>query len=211
MILLAALTFAACSNEDEFQLTDYKFETGENGMLTPVNIQPFSQKDFQENILGTGWERCMEAHRVYDDGTVEKKNYYEGRMGHLQTYFFFTEEVCTMYYNSALESIPVYTPCSYAYSEETNTLAYQHINATILGYDREKGILTTLKTVTAPENEGGKGLLIESFRRITDERMEQIRSEHITNEDNLMYWFEHLTEEEYELMRSGQLEWPIGI
>lgn len=145
-ILFAALTFVACS-EDETNPTvfDYGAQLGEDKeFYLEENMQPMSVADFQNVVVNHPW-KCLESHRIIDDGSIEEEDFYLKVEGGGPYQFRLDKEnlhyiVFTSSYYPPRD-VEVVNP--YKYDEKTNKV-HSYPRLTLLSYDKESEQLTMI-------------------------------------------------------------------
>ncbi len=124
-------------------------------------------------LEGHGW-RHVESHEVRGDGTLDRKDYWEGLYGESPDQYLFTGDTVTRY--SRLEDYPLcgYTRDKYAYDEQTNRLtagSRELFKVLYVGEDALKVI-----SYNGLDAGGRKTYLYSAYRRMTDEELAAYRS-----------------------------------
>lgn len=176
-LLLAALTFVACSEDEE--IVTYNFKINEQGTVTPLNgLNSFSEAKFQSVLVGHGWY-VTEKYWIEDDGTVDtERNLCEGMIGKDPLTFYLDNENLTEFV--WVDHIPAstYITSPYRYSASTNLLLVKE-NAllTILSYDADK------KRLMALQGACGRYLLI--LNRMSEKQLEDTWKSHPNNFEDI--------------------------
>ncbi len=117
LLLFTLVVMTACGDDDgpAFMFDRY-------GNCTATSVTPLSQKDFNLQVVGSGWKH-LSTFEIGTNGNPTGKEYYEEQVGVGPTDYYFESATSLKGYFYA-DAIPArgYRIYSYAYDEENNTL-----------------------------------------------------------------------------------------
>ena len=118
LLLLTLLSLAACGDDDHGP----SFLFDKNGNCTAASVTPLSQKEFNQQVVGSGWKH-LSTYEIDTNGNPSGKEYYEDMIGSSPTDFYF-ESATSLKAYFFVDALPAsgYRTYSYAYDEEDNTL-----------------------------------------------------------------------------------------
>ena len=116
LILFALITLSACGDDDS-----PAFVFDRNGNCTAASVTSLSQKDFNLQVVGSGWKH-LSTYEIDTNGNPSGKEYYEDMIGSSPTDFYFESATSLKAYFFA-DAIPAsgYKTHNYTYEEEDNT------------------------------------------------------------------------------------------
>lgn len=117
LLLFTLVVMTACGDDDgpAFMFDRY-------GNCTATSVTPLSQKDFNLQVVGSGWKH-LSTFEIGTNGNPTGKEYYEEQVGVGPTDYYFESATSLKAYFYA-DAIPArgYKTYSYQYEEENNTL-----------------------------------------------------------------------------------------
>ncbi len=117
LLLFTLVVMTACGDDDgpAFMFDRY-------GNCTATSVTPLSQKDFNLQVVGSGWKH-LSTFEIGTNGNPTGKEYYEEKVGVSPTDYYFESATSLKAYFYA-DAIPAsgYKTYSYQYEEENNTL-----------------------------------------------------------------------------------------
>ena len=117
LLLFTLVVMTACGDDDgpAFMFDRY-------GNCTATSVTPLSQKDFNLQVVGSGWKH-LSTFEIDTNGNPTGKEYYEEKVGVSPTDYYFESATSLKAYFYA-DAIPAsgYKTYSYQYEEENNTL-----------------------------------------------------------------------------------------
>lgn len=117
LLLFTLVVMTACGDDDgpAFMFDRY-------GNCTATSVTPLSQKDFNLQVVGSGWKH-LSTFEIGTNGNPTGKEYYEEKVGVSPTEYYFESATSLKAYFYA-DAIPAsgYKTYSYQYEEENNTL-----------------------------------------------------------------------------------------
>lgn len=117
LLLFTLVVMTACGDDDgpAFMFDRY-------GNCTATSVTPLSQKDFNLQVVGSGWKH-LSTFEIGTNGNPTGKEYYEEMVGVSPTDYYFESATSLKAYFYA-DAIPAsgYKTYSYQYEEENNTL-----------------------------------------------------------------------------------------
>ena len=158
----------------------------DNGVIerdpTPVSLALVNQY-----TIGYGW-REAETHEMNDDGTYQKRNYWEGMEGAGPERYEFGEGTVTCYvYIDALPADGFYKR-SLRYDETTGEVFFDENKIFTVLSANEQEIRVVKLGGLRDDNHGGMKqiFLYVVLRRMTDEQLQETRDTYTTNLDEIM-------------------------
>lgn len=116
LTLFALITLSACGGDD-----GPAFLFDRNGGCMAASPVPLSQKNFNQQVVGSGWKH-LSTYEINTNGNPIGQEYYEELLGSPTDYYFESATSLKGYFYA--DAIPArgYRIYSYAYDEENNTL-----------------------------------------------------------------------------------------
>ena len=117
LILFALITLSACGDDD-----GPAFVFDRNGNCTAASVTPLSQKEFNQQVVGSGWKH-LSTYEIDTNGNPSGKEYYKEMDGSSPTDFYF-ESATSLKGYLFVDALPAsgYRTYSYTYDEESNCL-----------------------------------------------------------------------------------------
>lgn len=208
LMMAAALTFSmtSCSNDDDENPNEdpwrkemgvdksfaYRFHFNAKGVpyVKPDTLKAAKQEALMNEIVGRGW-KCKWSRRIYGDGYVSKKDFYDGLLGTAPIQYFFTSanEMTQYVY---LDYLPanVYINCNTLIDKvsgrincDKSTEILQFINM-----EKVQGIWQFTVILHLGKDNQGDVWGVSCYEEMTPEQMKYIQTRYTNIDDLNLKW-----------------------
>ena len=184
LLLLTLFVMTACGDDD---VPAFVFDR--YGNCTATSVTPLSQKDFNLQVVGSGWKH-LSTYEIDTNGNPTGKEYYEERIGVSPTDYYFESTTSLKAYLFA-DAIPAsgYKTYSYRYNEEGNTLgsADSTKSLSLLQIVNLRGDLMKVLVYLGQRSVGGGTMRYvygySTYQRMTEKELTNCQETHPVNFD----------------------------
>ena len=192
MLMVATIGLLTSCSKDEESNNPVNFpddngvvEPDENGVIEK-DPTPVSSALFNQYTIGYGWHEA-ETHEINDDGTYQKRDYWEDMVGGAPESYEFGEGTVTCYISIDHLFADCYYKRTLRYDETTGEVFFNEYKAfTVLSANEQE--IRIVKSGGVRDDQ--KGGMVEVFlyvilRRMTAEQLQETREIYTTNLDEI--------------------------
>lgn len=183
LFLLSGILVACGNDKWDFSLEKgekgEKEEKGDHGEWTLPNLEPLTEAEFEQQVVGYGW-KWIDTYEIKENGELAQKSYWKDMEGGSPHQYYFAKDSVTRFFWADAIPADCYWTTAYTYEEKENQVstAYGELALQLLKLEDSK-----LETIEYLGQRGG-GIKVYGYsiyQRMSDEELEECRKSYPTN------------------------------